>query len=44
MIARGTGRETADVALPSVRPPVKPVPVGAMASEREQHEAPVDLD
>lgn len=44
MIARGTGRTTADVALPSVRPPVKPVAVAAIASQREQHEAPVDLD
>jgi D-hydroxyproline dehydrogenase subunit alpha len=43
-IARKTGRDIALMAPPTARPPVKPVPVGAVAEERYQHDAPVEVD
>jgi thioredoxin reductase len=42
-IARQTGCEIAAVAPPTVRPPVKPVPIGAVAAERYQHSAEVQV-
>ena len=42
-IARKTGRDISAVAPPTARPPVKPVPVGAIAAERHQHDAEVQL-
>jgi NADPH-dependent 2,4-dienoyl-CoA reductase/sulfur reductase-like enzyme len=43
-IARKTGRDVTAVAPPTARPPVKPVPVGALASERYQRDAEVQID
>jgi thioredoxin reductase len=42
-IARQTGSDIADVAPPTVRPPVKPVPIGAIAAERYQQSADVQV-
>ena len=42
-IARRTGQTEAEVELPTVRPPLKPVTIAAIASEREQHEKQADL-
>ena len=42
-IARKTGRDISAVAPPTARPPVKPVPVGAIAAERYQNDAEVQL-
>jgi D-hydroxyproline dehydrogenase subunit alpha len=43
-IARMSGRDIATIAPPTARPPVKPVPVGAIAEERYQHDASVEID
>ena len=42
-IARRTGRDVATVAPPTARSPVKPVPVSAIAAERYQHDAEVQV-
>jgi hypothetical protein len=42
-IARQTGREIATVAPPNVRPPIKPVPISAIAAERYQPGAEVQV-
>jgi NAD(P)H-nitrite reductase large subunit len=43
-VARQTDQAIDTVQLPSVRPPVKPVTIAAIASERTQHKATADLD
>ena len=43
-IARVTGRDITTIAPPTARPPVKPIPLGAIAEERPQHDAPVEVD
>jgi Thioredoxin reductase len=43
-VARGTGRRVDDVEPLTVRPPVKPVRIEAIAEERVQHEAQVEID
>ena len=43
-VASQTGRAIETVELPTARPPVKPVTIAAIASERDQHEVTVDLD
>jgi thioredoxin reductase len=43
-VARRTGRAIDTVELPTVRPPVKPVTIAAIASEREQGKVTADLD
>jgi thioredoxin reductase len=40
-IARRTGRRAEEIAPPTVRPPIKPVGVGAIAAERIQHDSEV---
>lgn len=42
-IAQRTGREIATVPPPNVRPPIKPVPIGAIAAERYQPSAEVQV-
>ena len=43
-IARLTGRDVTTIAPPTARPPLKPIPVGAIAEERPQHDAPIQVD
>lgn len=42
-IARITGRDIASITPPTARPPLKPVPLGAIAEERYQAEAAVEI-
>lgn len=42
-IARKTGKDVSAVPPPTARPPLKPIPVGAIADERHQHDAPVQV-
>ena len=42
-LARATGRSVDQVAPLSVRPPIKPVPIAAIAARRAQHEAEIEL-
>jgi hypothetical protein len=42
-IARITGRDIASITPPTARPPLKPVPLGAIAEERYQAEAAVEV-
>jgi hypothetical protein len=43
-IARRKSRSVEDIAIPSVRPPVKPVPIAPIAEERDQHAAAVEIE
>lgn len=43
-VARLTARDISEVPPPSVRPPLKPVPVGAIAEQRPQPDAPVEVE
>lgn len=43
-IARRAGRGVEASELPSVRPPIKPITIGPIASQRDQHEVVADLD
>jgi len=43
-IARLTERDVSQIPPPTVRPPLKPVPVGAVAEQRHQHDAPTQIE
>ena len=43
-IARLTSRNLADIGPPTARPPIKPIPVAAIAAQQYQHEAPVQIE
>ena len=42
-IARHTGAEMSAISPPTARPPLKPIPVAAIAEQREQHEAEIQV-
>lgn len=43
-LARLTARNIADIGPPTARPPIKPIPVAAIAARQDQHEAPVQIE
>jgi thioredoxin reductase len=43
-IARLTGQDIAAIPPPTARPPLKPVPLGAIAGERHQHDAAIEVE